>query len=806
MSNIAKLFRDRVQQTHPGAVVVERGRLYLRHYHASSNTYILDTSLGAVHFGPQADQEIDTAWSPSAAPWNYEMVRADFYVHALANFSSGQVVRYTHPATGETITFQPQQLQFRNDLNQIQALGDVQSVMGLANDDELRWNGAFGPDLDFIWNVQTERLAKYLIINNLASIGSPNSTIIAGGNPVLVLQFIINFSSNVDIYVEGARWNRQPNSSVTTTSVVEFRHNVTGETLWWFGIPNVHDQNGSIQVTTHFRRTGSNLFVGVQVPWEWLQSAVYPVVIDPTIDLVVDASADDADETAGGGSFSSTDTDLFMSSSTSATFRYNAGMRFVTSIPQGAPINVGYITFRCTTTSVDDPNVDFYCEDVDNSANFSITPDVTDRVVTTASVSYTATSIGTGDVNSPSLVGPIQEVVDRPGFGGTITVIGKGKSDTSSSFVIRSRDGSSTTCPRLHVEYTASIDVTPVAASAVSSVTGPTVQLGSLSISPLAVTSIAIRVNPTVQLSSVSVTSQSASSIATVVVPTVILGYINITPSQAQAGIIIQEPIVILGSVSVTPIFVSVIAMGIDPTIEIGGGGEVVSPNPAISGGSTLLGAVVLGSILVTPYVSIAIASALVTEIRQGSLSVSPLYASAIASSIGPTVAEDALSITPDPVTMWTETVGGIVSLEEIQVAPTPVQASSVCIVRSVEIWDVGDVVFSDPAHVFLGTLVGEIDIKGGLITIMPDRVVLVGDTAIFAVEQSSVAFTPPASTAALGVRLSISMGGVSFTPSMTTSGGSVMGPSLTFSSVSCNPTKATVKTVTDGRGCLCRL
>ena len=163
---------------------------------------MLDIGLGPMHFGPSEDQEINTAWQPGVAPWNFQMLQAGYNAFALANFSSGQIVKYVHPGTGESIAFQPQHLQYTNDLDQIQAIANPQSVSAVVqNEDVLFWQGAFGPGMDIRWQTQTARLDKRLIVDQASRWPTPTAQIIAGGNPVARLQFIFQVSNGIDIFV-----------------------------------------------------------------------------------------------------------------------------------------------------------------------------------------------------------------------------------------------------------------------------------------------------------------------------------------------------------------------------------------------------------------------------------------------------------------------------------------------------------------------------------------------------------------------------------------------------------------------------
>lgn len=96
--------------------------------------------------------------------------------------------------------------------------------------------------------------------------------------------------------------------------------------------------------------------------------------------------------------------------------------RFSVAVPQGATIASaslnGYVWMG------DDPICDFFCHDVGASpAPSSAAGDISGRVLTSASARWSATGVGEGYKDTPDLSGPIQEVVDRPGYTGIITLI-----------------------------------------------------------------------------------------------------------------------------------------------------------------------------------------------------------------------------------------------------------------------------------------------------------------------------------------------------------------------------------------------
>ena len=265
MANPAKKARDEAQEIWPGASVFERTRNGIKHQHpANPDKFMLDTFIGAIHYGTNKDLEIETAWidadSILDAPWQKKMVSADYNVFfgpGTQSFDAGQIIKYVHPGSGESISFQPQQLQWTNDLDQISAIENPQAVTPAIDDAVLDFQDAYGPGIHFQWNAQTDALAKQLILTNKPA--APPQFIIDGGNPVIRLQFIFQKSGQVDIYVGGVLWDEKANNPVTTSEEVEFR--LGNDVLWVFRPAVSIDGTGEeIDATYRFRKTGPNNF------------------------------------------------------------------------------------------------------------------------------------------------------------------------------------------------------------------------------------------------------------------------------------------------------------------------------------------------------------------------------------------------------------------------------------------------------------------------------------------------------------------------------------------------------------------
>jgi hypothetical protein len=475
MAHPAKEARDRAQLAWPGATVVERRRNSIKHQNPlNPNKFMLDLGIGPMHFGPSENQEINTAWQPGIAPWDFQMTQAGYNAFALSNFSSGQIVKYVHPGSGESIAFQPQQLQYTNDLNQIQAIANPQSVGAVVqNEDVLFWQGAFGAGMDIRWQAQTARLDKRLVVDQASRWPTPTAQIIAGGNPVARLQFIFQVSTGIDIFVNGVLWTRQPNSIRDTQTYVEFRLQGTGEVLWSFNLPRsnaapVEDQDpDELLGTFRLRRTGPNLFVEHRIPIAWLQAADYPIEIDVTIDESVGQSSDDAIQVFDD-SVSITDTTMLVDSTTE-----HVGLRWTTvGVPSGATIDTAWMSIFIYGTVNDEPQHQLRGQLAADAGTFTTgTNDIDGRSRTTASVQWNSTDLGAtsgqewrwGAPNgSPTagaeIKGIIQEIVDQGGWAqnnALVLIYEQHTLSSSRDLSTIAYDNGSSYAAKLHIEYTA---------------------------------------------------------------------------------------------------------------------------------------------------------------------------------------------------------------------------------------------------------------------------------------------------------------------------------------------------------------
>jgi len=222
--------------------------------------------------------EIDTAWVADSGAWQWKLAQADFQAHARSVFNAGSLYEWRHES-GEWIVVDPQSINWINQDNSRQQIAIKQTVTGVASDMALSFPNAYGTGRHFAYTAHPRRLIKHFTIDSLASLPAPTVT----GTIWFEAEFTISNSSGVELYLDGVRWARTNNVRVRTGNAIEFRSEATGEVLWYADAPLATDADGeTVTAQYEVRRQGGGYFITVRVPREWLLSAAYPVVVDPT--------------------------------------------------------------------------------------------------------------------------------------------------------------------------------------------------------------------------------------------------------------------------------------------------------------------------------------------------------------------------------------------------------------------------------------------------------------------------------------------------------------------------------------------
>jgi hypothetical protein len=460
MANPAAEIRNRIQQQWPGATVSKRWRNGIELTHPDNpQRHALEATIGPIHYGAGENLEIDTAWLPSGdAAWQWAMTENDYHAHSRDVFNSGNLIRYTHAASGLWVQFDPQSLNWRNQDNSQHQIAVKQAVAAVVEDDVLRWPAAWGAGRHFQFQCQTGRLQKLLTVDSAANLPTPTVT----GDIVLELEYSLSIAAGLSFWIDGVEWTRTNGVRVTTANHIECR-NSAGDVLFWLAPPRAWDSNGSetgglLQV---HRNGGPNaLFINVRIPRAWIETAQFPIYIDPTIDATVAASLDDGRVYQGTGNYGSIDNQCYAGYTIDSSNGVSDSWARFTGISglNGATVDVAYYSAHGTAKQ-GTPLTAIYAEDAASASAPTSVSDYNARTRTTAKISWNDPSWSNGVYNnSPSIVSVIQELVEE--YGGSLSVIQIFHQDDGSGtgannrLVYKSYDHVDGVPPKLHIEYT----------------------------------------------------------------------------------------------------------------------------------------------------------------------------------------------------------------------------------------------------------------------------------------------------------------------------------------------------------------
>ena len=210
--------------------------------------------------------------------FDYEVTKGIYQSYFKSNPTSGQVVKFIKNDT--EITFQPMALNYRNDLSQLQQINMIQNVVGVPNGSSFLYRDAYGSGIDLRYKYTNQFLKEDLIIDSFNDLIIPAQYIQDGGNPTLDLDFVLTTNSQ-HIIIEGVEWDKL--TTKETSNEVYIKDDL-GNILYYFNTPYAYDSNGSFQLLKYqFKKSGSKLYVTLKTPYSWLEYAIYPIYIDPTI-------------------------------------------------------------------------------------------------------------------------------------------------------------------------------------------------------------------------------------------------------------------------------------------------------------------------------------------------------------------------------------------------------------------------------------------------------------------------------------------------------------------------------------------
>lgn len=398
-------------------------------------------------------QEACSDWGAGVAPWQYQMTGCDFHLFALSRFDQGQILKWLDPVSGKYVTFQPMALQWTNDLDQIQQISMPQSVVAQVSGDELYWPDAYGLKRHFKYVASTSKLNKLLILEE----GSLPAT----SYDTLGLNFIMAMSSGVTPYIDSGSglqaWDKKTQRD--TVKAIEFRL-TDGTVIWSFAAPTAYDSSNDIETgsttgTIRLKKRGGSLYVSVRFPKAWLDAAQYPVMIDPTVDYQVGASADDGlwHDWDFSASYNIVGVGYTIDSALNSWARFPSVV-----LPVGCTIDVANIQLYYHSSEGTQLESRIYFNDSDNPIAPVSGSDANGKTKTTAYAAYTPPTSGTW-VTTASVIPGIEELLATYDYssGLPVMVLLIGASSGSGSQIAYFRSYNYTGNahgPKLHIEYT----------------------------------------------------------------------------------------------------------------------------------------------------------------------------------------------------------------------------------------------------------------------------------------------------------------------------------------------------------------
>lgn len=382
-----------------------------------TNTFSCDAQAGVpAHYEDELAnwQDIITELVPSVANITgfgnpaYETTENEFEMYVLDELNSGvPVVRYVSKGTEYYIQFAMHDLIWTNDLDQIELVSSPALTATTAYAQRATWWNVYGPGTRLDYRISPGRMAKLLELSS--SPAAPPQFIIDGGNPRLQIGEIMEFHGDLSVWIDGAEWNRR--DRVVTVNEIEFR-DPAGEVQFVIGLPLGWSQDEDDELATilgelEVQRQGPNLFLRIRFPWSWLEGAIYPVVLDATVDKQTAAQGDDG-KRWGASSFNVTYQRSVVGQKDANVTHFFARWLGVTL---DGTITASYIECYCDEVS-GTPLASIYGVDEDNPAAPTTYAEFDADALTTAEVPWDGAATLNSWEQSPSLNSIFQELVD----------------------------------------------------------------------------------------------------------------------------------------------------------------------------------------------------------------------------------------------------------------------------------------------------------------------------------------------------------------------------------------------------------
>lgn len=337
MSNHAALIRE----SNPGKTVTKRGKNFIE-FSLGEDSYRYHATGDRLHYGAAFDKEIDTTWVSTTGAWQYQIIENDFSLFARNILNAGNVIQWLDKASNESVTLQPLALNWVDNVtNSRQQITQPQAVSATVTDSVLYFQDGYGTGRHFKYTANPDRLVKEVIIDAITDLPTPTVA-----NPYLEIELIISTTSGIDIYVDGAAWDGS--TQTTTANEMLFKVISSGRTAWKFVRPGALDsQYNFVPGIFQLRKQGANRYCTVRIPKTWIDTAVFPIKLDPTFDSGTTGAAADTNINENVPTYSFGELDVLAVEGSSGQ-RKNTLLKFDLSSISGASVVNSYSLYLTT--------------------------------------------------------------------------------------------------------------------------------------------------------------------------------------------------------------------------------------------------------------------------------------------------------------------------------------------------------------------------------------------------------------------------------------------------------------------------
>lgn len=218
--------------------------------------------------------------------YNWEVVNNTYTARFKNGFNWGDSIYFTAGQGGHHVILSPINLRYRDHNDADQFVTSSAGATIQLTDDTVTYVGAFGTGRDVRYTILPNQLKEDLILQTRSALPNPQQWFINNApNGEVFFEMMFQVKITADIVYEGTT-RTTPGGYTATNGTIAFTHPSTGEVLYRITEPIAVDSDGTVVLGEYFVRPQSGEWIiGIRIPYAWLDTASYPVRIDPTFEV-----------------------------------------------------------------------------------------------------------------------------------------------------------------------------------------------------------------------------------------------------------------------------------------------------------------------------------------------------------------------------------------------------------------------------------------------------------------------------------------------------------------------------------------